>query len=283
MHPTRSSRVQRCNLRGEYASTGAVVIKTSGKRPKIGGVANVLPVGTVASVNAVFEGLCHGMFVTVMQDVRDGVSFSTAYSQQGVKALDSLAGLMEHLATVACTERNIPLSELVAPFSAWDEVAEILQEKDIVPPSGGTRITTKLGVRHGDLHLENILVTPTSAVLIDCDEPVQGGLAVDVVSLLVSTLTHPGSPIRSDKWPTGAEIHESFGYANFGATHPWADFFSLCEKFRNSLRGSEREFWGLTLAFTARQYQYSDVLRDTAVVERLDVLLATACRHLRID
>lgn len=275
--------VWRCNLRGEFASTGAVVVKASKRRPKIGGIANVLPVGTVASVNGVFEGLCHGMYVMVMQDVGDGVSFSEAYTSDSNEALASLSRLMQHLATVQSAERVITLSDLVHPYCTWDEIALHMQKNGIVPLSSGARLTAKIGARHGDLHLENILVTSTNAVLIDCDEPVQGALAVDIVGMLLSTLTHPESPIRSDAWPSSSDIRASFGKSTFGAGHAWFEFFSACDTFRASIDGGSKEFWGLVLAFSVRQFRYSDVTGDAAVVERLEALIGTAVDHIRND
>jgi CheY-like chemotaxis protein len=273
--------VWRCNFQGDFASTGAVVVKASIKRPTIGGIANVLPIGSVASVNGVFEGLCYGMFVSVMQDVVDGVSFSQAYVKDSIGALSSLEALMHQLTTVQSAVRVVTLSDLVQPYCTWDEVARHLAVKGIVPPSEGMKLSASVGVRHGDLHMENILVTSTSAVLIDCDEPVHGALAVDVVGMLISTLTHPASPIRSAEWPTSSEITSSFGETAFGAGHSWASFFQACNIVSASLGSSIREFWGLVLGFAVRQFRYSEIVGETAIVERLDALIAIAVVRLR--
>jgi len=121
-----------------------------------------------------------------------------------------------------------------------------------------------------------VLIDNDQAVLIDFDSTTFAAGALDPVTMLISTLVHPDSPIRGASWPDASEITASFATSDFGREHVCRAWFQGVLEWIEECRASQREFWALVLTYAARQLRYQDVLADEEVVERVVAIIRRA-------
>lgn len=264
------ARVWRCELHHAEGHIATVVAKRVKKASAPGGLPDLLPREITTSTTATLSGLMAGSCLNVLQ-VAGAATYSlmSVVAEDPVRAVDLARPVWDALHKVAEQSRSIPISEICASLLAWDSLPDLLQEHGIEVPSGTLTATVRVGVRHGDLHPGNILIDDDHGVLIDFDSTTFAGGALDPVTMLISTLVHPDSPIRGASWPGSTEIAEHFGTPDFGVGHSCEVWFQGVLAWATECSASEREFWALVLAYAARQLRYSDVLADAETVDRV--------------
>ncbi|MFD2796499.1 phosphotransferase [Promicromonospora vindobonensis] len=264
------AKVWRCELHRAEGHIATVIAKRVNKATVPGGLPDLLPRGVTTSTTATLSGLMAGSCLNVLQ-----VAGPTTYSLMSVlgedptRAVDLARPVWDALRGIADQSRTLPVSEICVSLLAWDSLSDLLRKHGVEVPSGTLTATVRVGARHGDLHPGNILIDNDQGVLIDFDSATFAGAALDPVTMLISTLVHPDSPIRGASWPGPIEIAETFGTPDFGRGHPCEVWFREVLAWAADSRASEREFWALVLAYSARQLRYADVLSNADTVDRV--------------
>ncbi|NGP05773.1 response regulator [Rhodococcus sp. 14C212] len=276
--------VWKCELARQEGHIATIVAKRVKEFNPMGGLPDLMPRANTTSTMATLSGLMGGNYISVLQIAGDSPrALMTLLVEDPVKAVELACPVWTALHTVASQRQSLSIAEICKSLINWDEIAARLDPYGIEVPAGTLNATTRIGIRHGDLHPGNLLVDNDQAVLIDFDSSTFAAGLLDPVTMLISTLVHPDSPIRGSCWPDTAEVTERFGTADFGLGHGCEAWFQGVYKWIRESRTSDREFWALVLAYSARQLGYQDVLADPAVVDRVvaiarraaDVLAAT--------
>jgi len=274
--------VWRCEINRSEGRTATVVAKLVRSPGSPGGLAEQLPrVNTAATVRNM-SGLMAGRHLNVLQLA--GVSpraLMDIIADHPARAVELAKPVLNALHGISAHQSTLTVGELCESLIAWDRLTELLSEYGISAPARTLSVTAQIGPRHGDLHPGNILIDNDQAVLIDFDSEAFAAGALDPITLLISTLVHPDSPIRGAAWPSATEISSSFGTPQFGQGHPCEAWFSGVQGWVDECRSSSREYWALVLAYAARQLQYQDVLADQQTVDRVVALAARAAETLR--
>lgn len=201
-------------------------------------------------------------------------------AQEPVRAVELARPIWSALHGVAAQQKTITVAELCESLIGWERLPELLGPFGIPTPAGTLSATTHIGPRHGDLHPGNILVDDGKAVLIDFDSETFAAGALDPITMLISTLVHPDSPIRGDAWPAAPEIALSFGTLDFGRGHPCEAWFRGVQGWIDECKTSPREYWALVLAYAARQLRFPDVVDDREVLDRVLAIAKRAVEAL---
>jgi CheY-like chemotaxis protein len=267
--------VWKCDVRRVEGSVGTIVIKQVKTMPSLGGLPELLPRANATSTMATLSGLMGGNLVNILQ-----LAGSAPYplmdlildrpGDAAVVALPIFTGLR----AVSEHQKMLTIAEICAPLGDWVELTQLLTEVGIAAPAGSLNASTKIGMRHGDLHPGNILIDEGQPVIIDFDSSCFASSLLDPITLLISTLVHPDSPMRGVGWPSPAEIANGFGSPGFALFHPQEAWFASIMQWAEESKTSYREYWALVLAYAARQLKYDDIRSDPKIVERV-VALAT--------
>ena len=274
--------VWRCELRGPLGPVGTVVAK-QGKRGKVAEVrlTELLPKAFVATGIATVTGLMAGTPLHVFQVAGDHpVPLMELLGTDPVRAVEVVRPLWQALGAISSQHTVQRVEEICAPLVHWATLAEVLEKHHVSVPAGSLTASTAIGVRHGDLHPGNVLSVNGQAVLIDFDSCAYAAGGLDPVTMLLSTLVHPDSPIRGAGWPDAARIEAVFDTPDFGAGHPCEAWFRGVHDWVSECCTSDRERWVLVLAYSGRQLQYGDVLGSPDVMERVLALARWAARKL---
>ncbi|KRA32521.1 hypothetical protein ASD81_13270 [Nocardioides sp. Root614] len=275
------AQVWRCELSGAQGLLATIVAKKV-KRPSLpSGLAELLPLGSAASTVASISGLLGGGYVNVIRVAgTNPTDLMTTLASDPVRALLLIQPLRHALGQIASSQLRQSVSEICESLIGWSELATILGRHSVETPSGTLSATVEVGLRHGDLHPANLMIDGTNAVLIDHDSNTFAARVIDPVTLLISTLVHPDSPIRGGDWPSSEEIRSSFMTPAFASRHSHQAWFSGVLEWVIDAKASDRELWALVLAYAGRQLQYDDVLEDREVVDRLIAICETAVAGL---
>jgi serine/threonine protein kinase len=266
----KNSGVWKCDLRRHEGHFTTVVVKCVKKQLGSPGLQGLLPRANAAMTVATLHGHMGGRFVNVMQlagtnpiglmDVVDSdPKLAAEYAQQVLLAL----GEVSEVSALRV------VSEICDPLIGWNDLTQMLESNGLSAPAGSLEATVKIGLRHGDLHPSNIMIDREDAVLIDFDSSDYGAASLDPVTLLISTLVHPDSPLRGASWPTSETILETYGDINFGIGHSHEEWFVKISTVAFERRASEREFWAISLAYAARQLRFQDVADDPEIKDRV--------------
>lgn len=275
------ARVWRCELRHTKGPLATVVAKRVNKPVTRGGLAELLPRAMTTSVVGSISGLIRGRHINVLQNAGDStISLLEMIASDPSHAATVVKPLWDALDQVGDIQQLLPVAEICESLVSWDRLAGLLAPYGVRPPLGSLRATVHIGARHGDLHPGNILIDKEAACLIDFDSSTFASRALDPVTILISTLTHPESPIRGEAWPGPDEIDRTFGSPEFGSSHSHAEWFSAVSDWLKARKSSEREFWALSLTYAGRQLQYGDVTGDSSVEERVVAIARLAATRL---
>lgn len=273
--------VWRCELNrseGHVATVVAKRVKSPGSR---GGLCELLPRANSTAKIATVSGLMAGSHLNVLQFAGESpYALMDLIAEQPAHAVELARPIWNALHGVAAQRRTLNLAQICEPLIAWERLSDLLIAYGIQIPAGSLAVTTEFGPRHGDLHPGNVLIDKEQAVLIDFDSEAFAAGALDPITMLISTLVHPNSPIRGTLWPDTSEITSNFATAEFGNGHPCELWFRGVQEWIDECRASEREYWALVLAYAGRQLRYSDVLEEPEIVSRLVAIARRAAEAL---
>ena len=274
--------VWRCELHTPAGRAANVVVKTVDKLPRLGGLQDLLPLQNAATTRATISGLVAGKSISILQLAGDTVHpLSDLLATEVPRACILLEQVIGALNNVSERHETLRLDALVAPVIGWQRLSELLQAHSVAVPAPSNRASTNIGMRHGDLHASNVMVDGQAAVLIDFDNSGFGSGLIDPVTLLISSLVHPDSPIRGSEWPPVVEISNTFGTPEFGRSHGSSQWFAAIQNWIDAKKRSDREFWGIVLAYSTRQLKYEDVMDDEEVLSRVLAIANRASAVLR--
>jgi len=273
--------VWRCEILRPEGHSATVVSKQVSKPAVAGGLAELLPHGNAAATVRTLAGLSFGRKLNVLQLAgQSPKSLMHILGENPALAADLTGTVSDVLDAVPSRHETLSIAELCAPIISWATLIDLLDSQSLRAPAATLRVTTSVGPRHGDLHASNILIDGQQPVLIDFDSEAFASGLLDPITLLLSTLTHPSSPIKGGQWPSVLEIDAKFGLPDFGEGHRAAVWFKQVNSWIERRRSSEREYWCLVLGFVARQFRFDDVLENAATVQRLRALAERAIEKL---
>ncbi|OBK22998.1 response regulator [Mycobacterium asiaticum] len=273
--------VWKCELTRQEGHVATIVAKKVKKTPIRGGLPDLLPRTSTSSNLATLSGLTGGSHINVLQVAGDDpYPLMSVIFEDPSLAVDLVRPLWTALSGITQQQRALTIAEVGASLIDWATVSSRLDSYDIEVPAGSLIATARIGVRHGDFHPGNVLIDNGQAVLIDFDSNTFACGALDPVTMLISTLVHPDSPIRGPLWPDGDEIAACLGALEFGRGHACEAWFRGVYQWLQECRTSDREVWSTVLAYAARQLGYPDVLGDRGVVERVVAIAKRAANAL---
>jgi CheY-like chemotaxis protein len=272
-----NAQVWYCAVRRDMTVVAHVVVKTTTKPRPAGGLPAVLPVKYVAADVADLSGMMGGRRVVVMQLAGAPVeSLAEVLARSDHEAARMVLALRTPLSEVASHERTMSLAEVVAPVLGWDEMRDLLESHGLKAPLAAMNVTIAVGLRHCDLHLANVLIVDDGPVLIDFDRNAEAAAAVDPVTLLLTSLVHPNSPIRAAAWPDVHAIESTFGTEKFGIGHSSEEWIAAVWAWISDASRGRNEIWASVLAVGARQLRYEDVRRDPELLSRVIAICRSA-------
>jgi len=270
-----------CNLSRAEGLFATLVAKRLRTLPVRGGLMELLPRVNTAATLSTLSGMMGGTYLTLLQLAgKDAFPLMRLIESNPDEAVRIARPLWAALHGIANDEKVLPVAQICTPLIAWERLTELLKPYGISIPPGTLTATVKMGLRHGDFHPLNVLVDGEHAVLIDYDGPVIASGVLDPLTMMVSTLVHPASPIRADKWPAPSEIGTSFGELEFGAGHAQAAWFHGVTSWFQQCRTSDREGWAMMLAKAGRQLEYPNVTCDAEIVGRVIAIARRAASAL---
>lgn len=121
--------------------------------------------------------------------------------------------------------------------------------------------------QHGDLHGANILVDDTlRPVLIDFGRTGEAPGVLDPVTLELSALFHPDSPLAADPWPSAHDLENWADLDRYLDDCPYPEFVAACRRWATAANVGQRDLFATVSAFCLRNLQYGDVDKDRALV-----------------
>jgi CheY-like chemotaxis protein len=127
-------------------------------------------------------------------------------------------------------------------------------------------IHCRRGPQHGDLHGGNVLVRGDGEpVLIDFGALRRGPVALDAITLELSLLFHPDSPVRDSEWPDPATADRWFDLERYVAHSPCAAVVRACREWAYASAASDREIAAVVYAYAVRQLKFSDTDHQLAL------------------
>jgi len=127
-------------------------------------------------------------------------------------------------------------------------------------------VQAQIGVMHGDLHGENVLVdSEGAAVLIDYgDVNGSGPQLLDWITLEYSMLFHPKMAMGKDAFFEIMYLDE-WDDESYCARSMYADYFQKCRVFSAQHKIGEREYVACVYSYVMRQLTYDDTDKELAM------------------
>ena len=120
-------------------------------------------------------------------------------------------------------------------------------------------IQTRWCCVHGDMHGENVLVSANgSAVIIDYGDVGDATASLDPITLELSLLFHPKSPLRGGAWPTHDQAASWGSLDKYLQECPAKHFVSECRAWAGRAAAGDREVAATAYAYLMRQLKYED-------------------------
>lgn len=130
------------------------------------------------------------------------------------------------------------------------------------PEFESRQIQTRWCCVHGDLHGENILVSPVGGVLvIDYGDVGFGSAPYDPMSLELSAVLQD-NPMLSSDWPTADACRRWHDLDAYLVGCPMPEFIRACRTWSEKLMVGRRELAACAYSYLLRQLKYSDTDKD---------------------
>ncbi|WP_026544997.1 phosphotransferase [Arthrobacter sp. 35/47] len=274
--------VWRCQINRTEGLIATVVAKRVRAPGSAGGLPELLPRANTTAIVRTISGLMAGKHVNVLQLAGESpYSLMDVIAERPAQAVELAKPVWDALHGVAAQQTTLTVAALSESLIAWERLSELLRAYGIQTPAGSLSVTTHIGPRHGDLHPGNVLIDNGQAVLIDFDSETFAAGLLDPITMLISTLVHPASPLCGEAWPDASHITSTFATPEFGQGHSCEVWFRGVQDWINECQTSQREYWALVLAYAGRQLQYGDVLKNQEIVDRIVAIAALAADALR--
>lgn len=124
------------------------------------------------------------------------------------------------------------------------------------------QVQTRWCCVHGDLHGENILVSPEGGVLvIDYGDVGFGAAAYDPITLELSAVLQD-NPTRGPDWPTADACRHWHNLDVYLVGCPMPGFIRACRSWSETLMAGRRELAACAYSYLLRQLKYPDTDKD---------------------
>ena len=129
---------------------------------------------------------------------------------------------------------------------------------------------------HGDLHGGNVLVDQTgAALLIDFADATEAAALLDPITLELSVVLHPDSPLRSNAWSSVDQADQWADLDRWLEGCPCREYVRACREWQQSVSRGSRDPDAVMLAYCLRQLTFPDAREDI-----LAALIQGALRRL---
>jgi len=217
------------------------------------------------------EVLMHGLRdrASISYTLADGFdrSLMQLAAQDSSLALTALARLREDIEPWRSVREQTPTKIVdlrgagvddatVVGADGWSELNERYEASTVDVP---------FSVAHGDLHGGNVLVrTDGEPILIDFGDVGIHPVGRDPVTLELSVIFHPSSPLIGSGWPTVDLCRDYFQSGTFFADSPLRDFLVVVRDWAVEATRSLDLHAGLVYAHAMRQLKYPNTDHDLA-------------------
>lgn len=189
------------------------------------------------------------------------------------RAPEAAAKVVEELEQLESHWRDYAPPEVMKVHAVRQEIIkedELSDDYERLVPSGFKFETTDVQVRrctqHGDLHGGNVLVKDSTGapVMIDYGDVGVGCSALDPVTLELSLLFHPASPLRDESWPSVEQCRAWTDLDRYLAGCPVPDFVRACRSWSYTGPTTDSEVASVAYAYAVRQLKYRDTDHERA-------------------
>lgn len=189
--------------------------------------------------------------------------------ESGEGAVPMIEGVRELLAPWRGLRKveQVKLEDLSPTSISRPAVEEVISSSsDILRPSLWSEdFTMPLSPQHGDLHGENILLSSTGRpMLIDFALARVLPACLDPISLELSLLFHPKSPLKRAEWPSPDDAKAWLEVDEYVRHCPWPGVVKYLRGWALEDAAAESAFLVVTLANVLRQFKYPDTDKETA-------------------
>lgn len=120
-------------------------------------------------------------------------------------------------------------------------------------------VESNLGIIHGDLHGENVMVDQAGRpLLIDFGDTGVGPRASDPVTLEMSILFHKDGPAVGQSWPTITQLESWWNLDMYVEGSPYAEFIRECRAWLLDTSPDSKSWRAAAYVHALRQLKYSD-------------------------
>lgn len=164
---------------------------------------------------------------------------------------------------VEAGERRMPVKELrrlllsdekFEDFSHLFPWSKTIEEQEI---------QVKWGCSHGDLHGFNILISAKGTpFLIDYGDAGHSTPGIDPITLELSILFHPSSPLKDHDWPSADEALHWGDLAKYLIECPYPEFVKACRSWATQVTAGHRELAAIAYSYLMRQFKYEGINKE---------------------
>lgn len=208
----------------------------------------------------VFYGLAAGFGETAFQAAMGA-------PEHGTTTIRSVEGGTDHWRKGVGQSRRT-VQDIRRRLLTDEQLEAVLQQHDLgwVAEFEKLPVQTRWCCAHGDMHGENVLVSPDgSAVIIDYGDVDEGTASLDPVTLELSLLFHPKGPLRGGAWPTHAQAASWGNLDQYLQGCPTESFVRECRAWAGRAAAGNREIAVTAFAYLMRQLKYEDTDKALAL------------------
>ena len=118
---------------------------------------------------------------------------------------------------------------------------------------------------HGDLHGNNIFLSPGRTELIDYGDVGDGPSSLDPVTLELSLLFHPDAPDKSGIWPSPEQAKAWGNLKVYLNSCPFPEFVRECRAWALRVTAGNREVAASAYSYLVRQLKYENTDKELAL------------------
>jgi CheY-like chemotaxis protein len=182
---------------------------------------------------------------------------------EAVKALRNATAPWEH----AMDSEPMTLADLRKRRISNVKLSALSESIEEFRTTESLEIAMKSRICHGDLHGENVLVTPDGRpILIDFGDLGPNVAPLDPVTLELSIIFHKAGPARSSTWVESVDWAAWADLETFAAGSPFESFIRECRAWALDQDDADAVY-GMAYAHAIRQFKYSDV--DTRIARAI--------------
>lgn len=241
-------------------------------------VVNRLPIGSYAPQTAIVQSMIgrrRSVFYALAEPYDRSLLSLLGSDDAGAATVVTRVEEVAHCWPVDIDE--FVLRELRRERVGDDQIAAFLNEfglRAMADDVETIRIQAPMGVQHGDLHGENVLVDATlRPLLIDFADVGRMPSGLDPLTLELSCVAHPKSPLAGQGWPAEGQLASWFDLDQYLEGCPAPEFIGACREWLLRSCPDPTALAGLVWAHAARQVKYNFIRQS----ELADLMRAAAC------